>query len=94
MKTVKVRRITPVPTHLLLDANLPIEARGLLGVLCAESKVDLDLDQLRATCGVGRDKLAAMLSCLAAYGIVRLTRLRAEDGRMDGQVWRFIGGQK
>jgi hypothetical protein len=94
MTAKKPRRITPVPTHLLLDESISIEARGLLAVLCAESKVDLSLEGLRKSCGVGRDKLAGMLAELAAFGVVRLEKGRGADGRLDGQGWWFIGGQQ
>ena len=82
-----------MPTHLLLDAEISIEARGLLAVLCAVQKADLDMQFLREKCGVGRDKLAEIMGELAAYGVVRLLRGRGEAGRVDGSTWHFVGGQ-
>ena len=82
------RSYAAIPNAAMRDSSISIEARGLLALLMTYADDwEFSVDHIRSLCGVGRDKIRAMLRELDTAGYLIRKTLQGDDGRLLGSSW-------
>ncbi|WP_411956863.1 hypothetical protein [Paracoccus homiensis] len=85
------RKYAAIPNSAMRDPSISIAGRGLLALLMTYSDDWVFLvPKLQEICGVGRDKMRAMLSELEEAGYLVREAVRGDGGQLSGSTWVIL----
>lgn len=91
LRSEKKSNYTIIPNKIMDDQNLSIESRFCLSYMLSKPNTwTFYRSKMQEVLNVGRDKFNKILTNLAAYGYLKITKTRNERGYFDGgEVWNI-----